>query len=70
MLPCDYPEITAPMESEGELICEVQSDAESTTKVNVHMDSGFMTPEKCTSVPICVSANRQIVGFVGADFIT
>ena len=64
------------MESEGELstamplqLWEVQSDAESTTKVNVHMESGFMTPKKCASVPICVSTNRQIVGSVGVDFI-
>ena len=65
------------VQSEGELstamplpLCEVQSDAESTTKVNVHMESGFMTPKRCTSLPICVSANRQIVGSVGVDFIT
>jgi hypothetical protein len=64
------------MESEGELstamklqLCEVQSDAESTTKVNVHLESGFITPKKYTSVPICVSTNRLIVGFVGVDFI-
>ena len=64
------------IESEDELstamplpLCEVQSDAESTTKVNARMDSGFLTPKKCTSVPICVSANRQIVGSVSVDFI-
>lgn len=51
------------MESEGELstamplqMCEIQSDAESTTKLNIHMDSGFMTPNKSTSVPFCDSS--------------
>jgi hypothetical protein len=33
--------------------------AKSTIKVIVRMESGFMTPKRCTSVLICVSANRS-----------
>jgi hypothetical protein len=59
---CENADSTIVMESEGEVSAamplqfhEVQSDAESTTRVNVHLSNGFSTPTKCTSVPICVS---------------
>ena len=59
---CNNVEATSIMESEGEVSVamplqfhEVQSDAESTTRVKVHLNDGFMTPTKCTSLPICVS---------------
>ena len=48
---CDNAETIEIMESEGKLsaamllrLYEVQSDADSTTQVNVHLNNGFMKP--------------------------